>query len=67
MHNWNTNTSNWNKKSDSFKIWQLNQTINFGLNKTKLNLPEVRKYWKKLDLDPYRKKFLEFILWPNQF
>lgn len=64
MYNWNTDLSKWDKKSDSYKIWQIEQLINFGLNGEKLDLSSVRKYWAKLDLDPQRKKFLKLILWP---
>lgn len=67
MYNWNIDLSKWDKKSDSYKIWQLEQLINFGLNGEKLDLSLVRKYWAKLDLDTQRKKFLELILWPSQF
>jgi len=63
MHNWNTDVSKWNKKSPSYQVWKLEQSINFGLNGKKLNSTLTRKYWPILDLDPFRKKFLEFILW----
>ena len=62
MYNWNTNISGFKKNSDSFRIWRLNQLINFGLNGEKLDLYQVKKYWQKLDLDPQRKKFLKLIL-----
>jgi len=64
MYNWNTDISKWDKKSASFQIWKLEQLINYGLNGEKLDLTLIRKYWPKLTLDPYRKKFLELILWP---
>lgn len=66
MYNWNTDTTKWNKKSDSYLIWKLEQLINFGLGKEKLNLKLTKKYWSRLALDPQRKKFLELILWPRQ-
>ncbi|OGG05818.1 hypothetical protein A2872_03040 [Candidatus Gottesmanbacteria bacterium RIFCSPHIGHO2_01_FULL_42_12] len=66
MYNWNTDISKWNKKSTSYKIWKLEQLINFGLNGEKLNLSLVRKHWPKLNLDPSRKRFIELILWPKQ-
>ncbi len=67
MYNWNTDTSNWDKKSDSYQIWKLDQLINFGLNGEKLDLKLTKKYWTKLSLDPMRKQFLELILWPERF
>ena len=66
MYNWNTDTSNWNKKSDSYQIWRLEQLINFGLNGEKLDLKSTKKYWPKLSLDPQRKKFIKLLLWPGQ-
>lgn len=67
MYNWDVDLSKWNKKSRSYIIWRLQQLINFGLNGEKLDLSLVRKYWSKLELDTQRKKFLELILWPQQF
>lgn len=64
MYNWNTRLYKWNKKSESYLLWKLQQMINFGLNGEKLDLFLVKKYWSKLDLDPQRKKFLKLILWP---
>ena len=66
MYNWNIDTSKWDKKSSSYQIWRLEQLINFGLNGSKLDPVLTRKYWSKLDLDPYRKKFIKLILWPKQ-
>lgn len=62
MYNWNTDLSKWDKKSESYTIWKLQQLINFGLNGEKLDLSLVKKYWTKLDLDPQRKKFLGLFL-----
>jgi hypothetical protein len=66
MYNWNTNTSNWDKNSDSYNIWQLEQLINFGLGDKKLDLKLTKKYWRQLQLDQYRRRFLNLILWPKQ-
>lgn len=62
MYNWNTDTSKWNKQSDQYQIWKLEQLINYGLNGEKLDLSLVKKYWTKLDLDPQRRKFLGLFL-----
>lgn len=61
MFNWNTNVAAFKNKEERL-VWRLNQLINFGLGKEKLNLGLVRKYWQKLHLDPKRKKFLNLIL-----
>jgi hypothetical protein len=67
MYNWNTDTSKWNKSTDSYKIWRLEQLINFGLNGQKLDLKLTKKYWPRLQIDKFRKKFLELLIWPKQF
>lgn len=66
MYNWNTDISEVRKDKEYFNIWKLNQLINFGLNGEKLNFKLVKKYWKKLDLDKKRKKFLSLLLWGKQ-
>ena len=66
MYNWNINTSKLKQNPEKYAIWKLEQSINFGLNGTKLKAKEVKKYWDKLSLDPQRKKLLELWLWPKQ-
>ncbi len=62
MYNWNTNIAALRKKPEKFKIWQLEQSINFGLNGKKLNKKEVKKYFPKLKLDSSRAKFIQLLL-----
>lgn len=66
MYNWNTDISSFNKKSSEYTVWRLNQLINFGLNGEKLNFGIIRKFWKKLSLDPNRKTFLKALIWGKQ-
>lgn len=61
MFNWNTNTKNWDKTSDSYRIWRLEQLINYGLNGEKLSFRELAKYWTHLHLDPKKRRVLS--LW----
>lgn len=63
MYNWNTDTSSFKQKSSQFAIWKLNQLINFGLNGEKIDFSLVKKYWKKLSIDPLRKNFLKALIW----
>lgn len=63
MYNWNTDTSKWDKRSRSYKVWSLNQLINFGLNGQKLDLKLVKKFWRQISTDPSTKKFLKLITW----
>jgi len=62
MYNWSTDTKKFKSEEERI-IWELEQLINFGLGGSKLDLKLVKKYWDKLDLDPDRKKFIEFLIW----
>ncbi|OGE31829.1 hypothetical protein A2631_01730 [Candidatus Daviesbacteria bacterium RIFCSPHIGHO2_01_FULL_44_29] len=66
MYNWNINTSELKKNPERYAIWKLEQSVNFGLNGTKLKISELKKYWPKLHIDPQRKKLLEMWLWQKQ-
>lgn len=66
MYNWSVDTKFLAKYPQKYKIWQLEQLINYGLGGQKLNPEEVKKYWRKLKLDPRYKKYLRFLLWPSQ-
>lgn len=66
MYNWSTDTKKIKSKEAKI-IWELEQTINFGLGGSRLNKASLKKYWNKLNLDPDRKKFLEFILWNKKY
>jgi len=62
MYNWNTNTATLKQDTEKFKIWGLEQAINFGLNGVKIDKKEVKKYFSKLTLDPSRAKFIQLLL-----
>ncbi len=66
MYNWSVDIRSLNKSPRSAEIWKLEQSINFGLNGEKLNRALVMKHWDRLHLDPARKKFLKFLLWPKK-
>jgi len=67
MYNWSIDEEKF-KKADpkGYKIWRLEQMINFGLGEEKLNADELKKYFNKLTIDEYAKKYLEFLLWPKK-
>lgn len=66
MYNWNTDTKRLKQNKSKYIKWKLEQLINFGLGNEKISTNKLKKYWHKLNLDPNRKKFLEFLLWPNR-
>jgi len=67
MYNWSVDLAELEKNPQKAAIWKLEQSINFGLNNEKLNKETLKRYWEKLRLDPARKKFLKFLLWPKKF
>ena len=67
MYNWSVDEKKFKKENpEGYKIWKLEQMINFGLAGEKISENLVRKYWKKLFLDPESKKFLKFLLWSKK-
>jgi len=67
MYNWSIDEKKFKKENpEGYKIWKLEQMINYGLGREKLDEKLVRKYWKKLFMDEITKKYLEFILWPKK-
>lgn len=66
MKNWSVDIKKLKKYPEAYKIWRLEQLINYGLDEEKLDEKEVKKYWNKLYLDPPAKKYLEFLLWPQK-
>ena len=66
MYNWSVDEKAFKKKDPKgYKLWRLEQLINYGLDGEKLNEKEVKKAWPKIkeQLDPYKKRALEFFLW----
>ena len=70
MHNWNTDEETF-KKADSkaYKLWRIIQLVNYGLEGEKLDKNEVKKAWPRIheQLDPDKKKVLEFYLWGKRW
>lgn len=65
VYNWSSQEQKDKKilRSDKYRIWQLEQSINFGLNGEKLEKKELKKYWSQLALDPNKKLLLSHLLW----
>ena len=62
MYNWSTDENELKKHPEKYKIWRLEQQINFGLGEAKLEEQELRKYFSRINIDPYRRKFLNLLL-----
>jgi len=66
MYNWNTDTRALRKSPEKYAIWKLEQLINFGLDRGKLDAKLVKKYWNKLNIDSKKKEALAFLLWQKR-
>lgn len=52
------------KKTKSGRLLILERMINYGPDKgEKISLPEVKKNWHKLHLDPLNKRLMELLIW----
>lgn len=66
MYNWSTNTERLKKNPQEYAIWKLEQQINFGLGKDKLNKKKLIKYWNKIVIDPAKRTYLKFLLYDKK-
>lgn len=62
MKNWSTDISKLQKDPEKFSTWRLEQLINFGLGKEKIDLNELRQYWDVVRIDPWKRKFLSLFV-----
>lgn len=66
MHNWSVDEKTFKKLDpENYKIWRLEQLINYGLDGEKIKKRDVKRYWHKLYIDPLTKRYMEFLLWPK--
>lgn len=62
MYNWSVDESELKKHPQKYKIWKLEQLIDFGLGEEKLVLEDVKKHLGKLNIDTDKKSFLKFLI-----
>ena len=62
MKNWCVDTTELQKNPEQFKIWRLEQLINFGLDDETIDLKQLRAYWDVLRIDPAKREFLSLFL-----
>lgn len=67
MYNWSVDEKAL-KKADpqEYKLWKLEQTINYGEPGEKIPARLTKKYWGKLRIDPLYRSYLAFLLWPKR-
>lgn len=67
MYNWSIDEKTFKKADpEAYKIWKLEQMINYGLGEEKIDKKLVKRYWKKLFMDEATRKYLQFLLWPQK-
>ena len=62
MRNWSVDIKKLRKNKEEFAIWKLEQMVNFGLGGKKIKKSELKKYWKILNIDPAKRKFLSLFI-----
>ncbi|MBM3208884.1 hypothetical protein FJZ40_01125 [Candidatus Shapirobacteria bacterium] len=63
---WSVDVKKFQKENPrAFRLWRLEQLINYGPQGEKLSRKEIRKYWRELKerIDPEEKRLIEFFLW----
>ncbi|MCL5675775.1 MAG: hypothetical protein M1120_01470 [Patescibacteria group bacterium] len=66
MKNWSVNENYLKKFPRRYKIWKLEQQLNYGLDEgEKIKTKDLIKYWPSVSprLDPSRREFIKFLLW----
>lgn len=70
MYNWSVDEKKFKKENPKkYKLWRLEQLINYGLDGEKLDREDVKKAWPKIKnrLDEDLQKYLAFLLWPKRY
>ena len=62
MKNWSNTIEKFNKNTDQYQIWRLEQLINFGLDSEKISRPLLKKYLTRLEIDKNKQNYLKFLL-----
>lgn len=66
MYNWSVDEKAFKKEDpEGYRIWRIEQMINYGLGGEKLDEKLVKKYWQRLFMDEPTRKYLKFLLWNN--
>lgn len=62
MKNWSVDTNYLKKFPQKFKVWQLEQLINFGLDGKRILRKDLEENIGTLNIDPDKKTYLKFLL-----
>lgn len=64
-NHWSVDTTELQKDSDAFTIWDLEQRINWDIGEGKINKKDLLKYWDKIEIDPFKRKALLLTIFPT--
>ena len=69
MYNWSIDEKKFKKEDpEGYKMWRLEQLINYGQAREKISERLLRKYWTRIKdrLDPAYRNYLAFLLWQKK-
>ena len=61
---WSVDTTELEKDPEAFAIWSLEQRINWGIGKERIKETELRRYWDRIAIDPFKRRALGLALFP---
>ena len=61
-NHWSVDTTELEKDIDAFAIWNLEQSINWGIGGDKISKNTLLKYWDKIDIDVFKRKALSLVI-----
>lgn len=67
MYNWSTDEKIIKKDKRKYAVWKIEQMVNFGLSGKKIDKSALKKYWRTIKIDPYRRKFLSLIVYGKRY
>jgi hypothetical protein len=65
MYNWSVDLSRMKNDPLKYEKYVLEQKINFGLDGEKLSVKLLKKHWKSLKIDEFKRRYLKKIVWPE--
>lgn len=66
VYNWSVDLKELKKNKEAYTIWKLEQMINYGLDGERLDRKLLKKYWRRLYIDPAARRVLRMMLWKKK-
>lgn len=66
VYNWSVDLKELKKNKEAYTIWKLEQMINYGLDGERLDRKLLKKYWRRLYIDPDTRRVLAMMLWQKK-